>query len=583
MNPKQLRPILFTLVIAALVITGLTAIARAQSAPEAVSATAAQTGSGFTFQGQLQDNDTPVNATCDIQAGLWDAETNGAQVGSTQTVSDVAVANGRFTITLNPNNEFGTAAFNGQERWLEIAVRCPAGSGGYTTLQPRQPLTAAPYAQSLLPGAVISGSMGTGTNAMLSLSNLDASGVGLRVFDTGLDGLFIDRAGRDGVYVGSAQQDGLFVCSTGSETGCTPAMSSNGIEIGRAEDNGIYIESAGASTIGGNGIYICNVGTFEACTPDSYSDGIEIGSAYHRGVAIEKAETGVAVSDSEVGLSISSTQAGIELFNISGTGIYISNAGSGLHVLQASTGAYISQATVDGFGVSVAYDDGFQVNIAGQNGVEVNESVNAFWAGTASSDGLYVQSAGYNGVDVTGANLAGYFGGAVQITGGCTGCLLANFGINTGQTPLEPGDVVVLTGSQLSRVDSTPMLLEVAQANGQGAVVGVVMGRAEEVTVENPRPDELGTRLIPREGTAQPGEFVTIVTYGLAPVRLDSLNDQVAVGQRLTAGENGRARTLQTVEVDGVTLNEAAPILGMALEAGDTDGDGLVWVLVNPN
>jgi len=113
--------------------------------------------------------------------------------------------------------------------------------------------------------------------------------------------------------------------------------------------------------------------------------------------------------------------------------------------------------------------------------------------------------------------------------------------------------------------------------------VGVVMGRAEEVTVENPRPDELGTRLIPREGTAQPGEFVTIVTYGLAPVRLDSLNDQVAVGQRLTAGENGRAGTLQTVEVDGVTLNEAAPILGMAMEAGDTDGDGLVWVLVNPN
>jgi len=29
---------------------------------------------------------------------------------------------------------------------LQIAIRCPAGSGNYTTLTPRQPLTATPYA-----------------------------------------------------------------------------------------------------------------------------------------------------------------------------------------------------------------------------------------------------------------------------------------------------------------------------------------------------------------------------------------------------------------------------------------------------
>ncbi len=152
MSTKQLRPFLFTLVIAALVITGLTAIAQAQSAPEAVSGPAAQTGTGFTFQGQLQDGAAPVNATCDIQAGLWDAETGGAQVGSTQTVTDVAVTNGRFTLTLNAGGQFGATAFNGQARWLQIAVRCPAGSGSYSTLQPRQSLTAAPYAHGLVPG-----------------------------------------------------------------------------------------------------------------------------------------------------------------------------------------------------------------------------------------------------------------------------------------------------------------------------------------------------------------------------------------------------------------------------------------------
>ena len=581
MNLKQLRPFLLTLFCAALVITGLTAIARAQSAPEAVSTTAAQTGSGFTFQGQLQDNGAPVNATCDIQAGLWDAETNGAQVGSTQTVTDVAVVDGRFTITLNPNNEFGDTAFTGQARWLQIAVRCPAGSGSYATLQPRQPLTAAPYAHGLIPGAVISGSIGTGTNAMLALSNLDAGGVGLRVFDTGLDGVFVDRAGRDGVYVGSAQQDGLFVCSTGSESGCAPQNTANGLEIGRAQDNGIFIQQAGE-----DGIYICNEDTAGTCSPNGFSDGIEIDAA---------AYTGVLIDFAPVGLDIVNAATGIQIGNVSFDGVRINTVGNiGFLALNATldgfytanagrNGLTVGNAGFDGVSVGSASGDGFAIGTAGENGVEVNSSTNAFWAGIASADGLYVQSAGYNGVDVTGANLAGFFGGAVQITGGCTGCLLANFGINSGQTPLEPGDVVVLTGSQLSRVDSTPMLLEVAQASGNGAVVGVVMGRAEEVTLENPRPDELGTRLIPREGPAQPGEFVTIVTYGLAPVRVGTANTSLTIGQRLTAGENGMARTLQTVEVNGVTLNEAAPTLGIALEAGDVDGDGLVWVLVNPN
>jgi len=565
-STKLLRPFLVTLVIVALIITGLTAIARAQSAPAAVSATAAQTGSGFTFQGQLQDGGNPVNAACDIQAELWDAATNGTQVGSTQTVTDVAVVDGRFTITLNPNNEFGTAAFNGQERWLEIAVRCPAGSGGYTTLQPRQPLTAAPYAQSLLPGAVISGSIGTGTNAMLSLSNMDSNGVGLRIFDTGLDGVFVDRAGRDGVYVGSAQQDGLFICSTGNETGCTPSDLSNGIEIGSTQDHGIYIDHASGQYDGWNGsdgIFICSVGPYTDCVPSSLSYGIEIGHAY-AGVGVSDSTIAFhAVNPSFYGLAVTSASAGV----------WLGQVGVGIDVAESAIGLQVQNAT----------DDGVRIASADDNGVTVGSSTNAFWTSFPSADGLYVQSAGFNGVDVTGSNLAGYFGGAVQITGGCTGCTLANFGINTGQTPLEPGDVVVLTGSQLSHVDSTPMLLEVAQAEGQGAVVGVVMGRAEEVTVENLRPEEVGRRLVPREGAAQPGDFVTIITYGLAPVRVDSLNNQISVGERLTAGENGRARTLQTVEINGVTLNEAAPVLGIALEAGDTNGDGLVWVLVNPN
>lgn len=42
--------------------------------------------------------------------------------------------------------DFGLNVFTGSTRWVEIAVRCPAGSGSYVTLTLRQPLTPAPYA-----------------------------------------------------------------------------------------------------------------------------------------------------------------------------------------------------------------------------------------------------------------------------------------------------------------------------------------------------------------------------------------------------------------------------------------------------
>jgi len=51
-------------------------------------------------------------------------------------------------VLLNEGGEFGPAAFIGEARWLQVDVQCPPDAG-FTTLIPRQALTAAPLALAL--------------------------------------------------------------------------------------------------------------------------------------------------------------------------------------------------------------------------------------------------------------------------------------------------------------------------------------------------------------------------------------------------------------------------------------------------
>lgn len=100
---------------------------------------------GFTYQGQLLQTGLPTDGTCDFQFGLFAVDSGGTASG-TQTASPVNVTNGLFTVQLNNSGQLGANVFNGSDRWLQIAVRCPVGSGSYVTLSPRQQLTATPYA-----------------------------------------------------------------------------------------------------------------------------------------------------------------------------------------------------------------------------------------------------------------------------------------------------------------------------------------------------------------------------------------------------------------------------------------------------
>jgi hypothetical protein len=113
----------------------------------AAPAHAVHLGTAFTYQGQLQLSGAPADGPCDFQFALYDAAAGGAQLGTTQTLTTIGVTDGLFTVQLNEGGQFGADAFVGEQRWLQIGVRCPAGTGGYTALSPRQQLTATPYAR----------------------------------------------------------------------------------------------------------------------------------------------------------------------------------------------------------------------------------------------------------------------------------------------------------------------------------------------------------------------------------------------------------------------------------------------------
>ncbi len=118
-------------------------------------------GTDFTYQGQLILAGEAVNDSADFVFRLWDAEVDGNLIGSANTVNGVSIVDGLFTVNL----DYGADAFNGGARWLEVEVRSPAGAGVFTTLVPRHPLTAAPYALATRGIHVDSeGSVGIGTD-----------------------------------------------------------------------------------------------------------------------------------------------------------------------------------------------------------------------------------------------------------------------------------------------------------------------------------------------------------------------------------------------------------------------------------
>ncbi len=172
-------------------------------------------GTAFTYQGLLNDGGNLANGSYDLQFTLYDAATNGNPLGAPVTVGAAPVTNGLFTVPL----DFGGGVFGGQPRWLEIGVRTNGVQAGFTTLNPRQSLTAAPYAvtaanlsgvlpvsqlSGAIPVANVAGAQAVNVNLATNLTYTNYEGTGQALMAVTVGHAYIYYPNRvNGVYDGS--------------------------------------------------------------------------------------------------------------------------------------------------------------------------------------------------------------------------------------------------------------------------------------------------------------------------------------------------------------------------------------------
>jgi hypothetical protein len=101
--------------------------------------------STFTFQGKLSESGIAANGNYQMKFSLFDQASNGNQIGSTVSNPSVNVFNGIFTVNL----DFGPTAFSGPPRYLQVEI-FSASANAFLAMNPRQPISSAPYAISSL-------------------------------------------------------------------------------------------------------------------------------------------------------------------------------------------------------------------------------------------------------------------------------------------------------------------------------------------------------------------------------------------------------------------------------------------------
>ncbi len=415
-------------------------------------------GTAFTYQGQLQQNGSSISGTCDLQVTLFDAETAGNLAASTLLVSPVTITDGLFTAQL----DFGNSIFNGQDRWLEIGVRCPVGTGTFTTLSPRQKLTAAPYA--LFSAGIADNSV---TSAKIADGSIAAADVGFPYAASSSPG---GPAGDVSFnYAGSSSKGGA-----ATDVDCAGCVSTTDVQ-----DSGITaakISPAGSTngqvlTSNGSGV----VWKTAPVLPFAGSIGIA-GDAF-------------AVTNPTEGGNGIAGRAGA-FGTLFGSGVYGENLGLGVGVTGVGTG----------FGVGVrginTVDGGVAGDFQGRLKVSVNSGDIATFQSPSATNRARIDSTG-----------KGFFNGGTQ----SSGADVAEF--ITASTPLTPGDVVEIDPQRPGHFRLAATANSTAVADVVSTEPGVSLNAKDGAitTVTGPQLALVGrvpVKVSAENGPIQPGELL---------------------------------------------------------------------------
>ena len=496
-------------------------------------------------QGQLTDDKgIPVaDGYYSVRFSLHDALTGGNEVCA--DTNNVEVNDGLFYSEI-----WGTctpSVIDGRQFYLEIEVE----SDGAMT--PRQPIYPVPYAFSLRPGAIISGSTSA---AILHIENWHASGRGLRVYA-------MDETGTNYGIVGASRSPNgyggyFYNNSAGGGTG-----------LRAWSEASVGLEGYSYETADYPGVFGCSADSSGTCDP--YKDNNAAGV--------------MGYSDNDWGgyfVGNDSSSGGVYGTSTQGEGVLgVSTSGYGVQAGSGNNHAlYATSVLSDGVHALSLGDDGTGVygeasNTSGGIGVEGLSEVGS---------GVYGRSAEGIGVYGSTGNVSNNYGlftpdNLYSLNYSLRGAVMQVVQ-NGGRETLEPGDVVAFSGigAPLEAGGLPTVQVVKATAADSTAVAGVVSSRYNiEAVTEGPKKANLE---ITPEGSVSPGEYLLVVIQGPAQVKASALAGALQPGDLLSsAGQAGYAGKATKMILGDVEAAMPGTVLGKVLEPLD-EGEALIYIFV---